>query len=508
MKFHYKIFLAPGISITFLIAFAATAYFYLYEERNTNDSLLSRQASVAILQDGYQKITDAHALTYRLLTVAANLNEIQVKETTQRIEKLIQFSQDRFKQASQQFIVTELDSIIANVASYREAVIKGIDLSSVDTNLGAMVMQSADDAFSRLDQLLQPLMEKQRQLGEQARSSSLQAFNQTVILLGVFFTIAVIISFGTTYIIARGVTRQLGGDPAYAVAITRRLAAGDLTGNIETKAKDDSSLLFDMKSMVQRLCEVLGQVQKITSNVDSASSEIASSNRDLSERTQMQASALEKTASSMEELTSTIRQSTDNVGQANQLASAARAQAEQGGQVVEQAMTAMNAIHQSSRRIADIIGVIDEIAFQTNLLALNAAVEAARAGEQGRGFAVVAGEVRKLAQRSADAAREIKALITDSVAKIEDGGDLVKRSGQTLREIVASIKRVSDIVAEIAAAAREQVSGIEQVNEAILQMDQATQRNAALVEQTAATSDAMGDQAQALQKLMRFFKLG
>ena len=202
-----------------------------------------------------------------------------------------------------------------------------------------------------------------------------------------------------------------------------------------------------------------------------------------------------------------MKQSAENAGQANQLASAARAQAEQGGQVVEQAVAAMGAIHQSSKKIADIIGVIDEIAFQTNLLALNAAVEAARAGEQGRGFAVVAGEVRKLAQRSADAAKEIKALITDSVTKVEDGGALVERSGKTLQEIVTAIKKVSDIVAEMAAASREQASGIEQVNKAILQMDQTTQQNAALVEQTAAASHAMGEQAQQLQQLMAFFKL-
>ncbi|HHW76344.1 MAG TPA: hypothetical protein GX399_04805, partial [Xanthomonadaceae bacterium] len=219
------------------------------------------------------------------------------------------------------------------------------------------------------------------------------------------------------------------------------------------------------------------------------------------------ASALEQTASSMEELTATVKQSAEHAGQANQLASAARHQAEQGGQVIEQAVTAMTAIHHSSKKIADIIGVIDEIAFQTNLLALNAAVEAARAGEQGRGFAVVAGEVRKLAQRSADAAKEIKSLITDSVAKVEDGGQLVERSGQTLKEIVVSIKKVSDIVAEIATASREQASGIDQVNRAILQMDQVTQQNAALVEQTAAASQAMGEQARDLQNLMGFFKL-
>ena len=289
------------------------------------------------------------------------------------------------------------------------------------------------------------------------------------------------------------------------------LAGGDMRRDVPTDlvARQDEigDLARAMDAMATQLRTMVSQVTQSTSQVSSAAAEIAQGSADLSQRTEEQASALEETASSMEELTSTVKHSADNAGQANQLAAAARTQAEQGGQVVEQAVTAMNAINQSSRKIADIIGVIDEIAFQTNLLALNAAVEAARAGEQGRGFAVVAGEVRKLAQRSADAAKEIKSLITDSVTKVEDGGKLVDHAGQTLREIVTSVKKVSDIVAEIAAAAREQATGIEQVNKAILQMDQVTQQNAALVEETAAASQSMGDQAGELQRLMGFFKL-
>ncbi len=257
--------------------------------------------------------------------------------------------------------------------------------------------------------------------------------------------------------------------------------------------------------LVRGIQRIVGRITQATEQVSAAVTEIAQGSVDLSQRTEEQASALEETASSMEELTSTVKQSADNAGQANQLASTARQQAEQGGHVVDQAVTAMAAINHSSRKIADIIGVIDEIAFQTNLLALNAAVEAARAGEQGRGFAVVAGEVRKLAQRSADAAKEIKALITDSVAKVENGGKLVDQAGHTLKEIMAAIKKVSDIVAEMAAAAREQANGIEQVNKAVMQMDQVTQQNAALVEETASASQSMDDQTQELQRLMRFF---
>jgi methyl-accepting chemotaxis protein len=308
------------------------------------------------------------------------------------------------------------------------------------------------------------------------------------------------------WLLVRIIRRPIGGEPMEMAAITEKIAGGDLTVRFANTGQE-TGIYAAMREMTGQLQDMVGKVTQATDQVSSAAAQIAQGSADLSQRTEEQASALEETASSMEELTSTVKQSADNAGQANQLAGAARTQAEQGGQVVDQAITAMSAINASSRKIADIIGVIDEIAFQTNLLALNAAVEAARAGEQGRGFAVVAGEVRKLAQRSADAAKEIKTLITDSVAKVEDGGKLVDRAGQTLREIMTSVKKVSDIVAEIAAAAREQASGIEQVNKAILQMDQVTQQNAALVEETAAASHAMGDQARELQQLMGFFKL-
>ena len=323
-----------------------------------------------------------------------------------------------------------------------------------------------------------------------------QAITTSLLGLG----IAVLILF----LLVRGIVSSL----RTALVASKRIADGDLGVAINVDSRDETGqLLTAMQTMAVKLKEMVTQVSQATGQVNSAAAEIAQGSSDLAQRTEEQASALEETASSMEELTSTVKQSAENAGQANQLASAARNQAEQGGQVVDRAVTAMSAIHQSSKRIADIIGVIDEIAFQTNLLALNAAVEAARAGEQGRGFAVVAGEVRKLAQRSADAAKEIKGLITDSVSKVEDGGKLVDNAGQTLKEIVTSVKKVSDIVAEMAAAAREQASGIEQVNKAILQMDQVTQQNAALVEQTAAASHSMGDQAQELQRLMGFFKL-
>jgi len=322
---------------------------------------------------------------------------------------------------------------------------------------------------------------------------------------GIVLSITLLLS-GVTYLVIRRLMRPIGGEPVEMAALTQKIAQGDLTVRFANTGKE-TGVYAAMRDMASQLKEMVTKVTQSTGQVNAAAAEIAQGSADLAQRTEEQASALEETASSMEELTSTVKQSAEHAGQANQLASAARSQAEQGGEVVERAMTAMQAINASSRKIADIIGVIDEIAFQTNLLALNAAVEAARAGEQGRGFAVVAGEVRKLAQRSADAAKEIKGLIADSVGKVQDGHQLVEQSGRTLRDIVTAVKKVSDIVAEMTAAAHEQAGGIEQVNRAIVQMDQATQQNAALVEETAAASQAMGEQARELQSLMGFFKL-
>jgi methyl-accepting chemotaxis protein len=277
--------------------------------------------------------------------------------------------------------------------------------------------------------------------------------------------------------------------------LDRRVAVDGKTGFFEDLAKG-------INRLVENLAGVILQVKEAANEVSRGADEISQGNLNLSQRTEEQASSLEETASSMQEMTSTVRQNADNAGQANQLAVAARDQAEKGGEVVSRAVRAMTEINDSSKRIADIIGVIDEIAFQTNLLALNAAVEAARAGEQGRGFAVVASEVRNLAGRSATAAKEIKGLIKDSMRKVEEGSTLVTQSGATLEQIVAAVKKVTDIVAEIAAASQEQSAGIEQVNKAVMQLDELTQQNAALVEEASAASHSMAEQARALDDSM------
>jgi methyl-accepting chemotaxis protein len=325
----------------------------------------------------------------------------------------------------------------------------------------------------------------------------------SLVLAGAAVAIGAAVSFWLT----RNVMRQLGGEPDYAAAIAGAIAAGDLTARIDVDDDNTGSLMFAMRRMQHSLAALVQQVRSGTDAITTASTEIAAGNLDLSARTEEQASSLEETAASMEELTSTVQQNTASVSQANALATSASAVATRGGAVVHDVVATMDAINVAAKRIVDIIDVIDGIAFQTNILALNAAVEAARAGEQGRGFAVVASEVRNLAQRSATAAKEIKALIDDSVEKVEVGSRQVNVAGQTMLEVVTSVKRVSDIMAEIALAGHEQSAGIAQVNQAITQMDQVTQQNAALVEEAAAAADSMQAQAQQLLAVVSTFKL-
>jgi methyl-accepting chemotaxis protein len=314
--------------------------------------------------------------------------------------------------------------------------------------------------------------------------------------------LAVLLAIAAAIVITRSIVRPLDA----AVKVARTVAAGDLTSDIQVTSKDETGQLMQaLKDMNTALQTMVGEVRSGSDTIASASSEIASGNLELSSRTEQQASSLEETASSMEEMTSTVKQNADNARQANGLAATASDVARKGGAVVAQVVDTMGAINASSRKIVDIISVIDGIAFQTNILALNAAVEAARAGEQGRGFAVVASEVRNLAQRSASAAKEIKTLIDDSVQQVELGSKLVGDAGTTMDEVVTSVQRVTDIMAEISSASREQESGIEQINMAITEMDSVTQQNAALVEEAAAAAGSLEEQSAALAKLVSRF---
>jgi len=335
-----------------------------------------------------------------------------------------------------------------------------------------------------------------------ADATSLQSLTANTLIFGGLLTIA--LAAALAWILSRSIVLPL----EYAVRIARTVAAGDLTSRIEAGSHDETGqMLQALGDMNRSLVDIVGEVRRGTDTIATAATEIAHGNQDLSSRTEQQASSLEETASSMEQLTSTVKQNAASARQANQLAASASDVAVKGGAVVAQVVQTMNSISDSSKLIVDIIGVIDGIAFQTNILALNAAVEAARAGEQGRGFAVVATEVRNLAQRSAAAAKEIKALIGSSVEKVGAGSKLVEQAGGTMTEIVDSVRRVTDIMQEIASASEEQIAGIEQINEAISQMDNVTQQNAALVEQAAAAAEALQEQALNQARVVGVFKL-
>jgi methyl-accepting chemotaxis protein len=363
-------------------------------------------------------------------------------------------------------------------------------------------------AFDEVVGALNKLIQFNYDGGDAAATHVQTVYNQARLAVMVLMGLALVIGVSLGMLITRLLLRQLGGEPSTAVNVARAVAQGDLTTAIHLKSGDQDSLLAWLHKMQTSLSQAVAEVRRGSDHVAHASGEIAAGNQDLSGRTEQQAGELQQTASTMEQLGSTVRNNADNARQASQLAQGASTVAAQGGEVVGRVVQTMKGINDSSRRIADIIGTIDGIAFQTNILALNAAVEAARAGEQGRGFAVVAGEVRSLAQRSAEAAKEIKTLIGASVERVEQGSALVDQAGSTMQEIVASIQRVSDIVGEISAASAEQSAGVAQVGQAINRMDQGTQQNAALVEQSAAAADSLRQQAQQLVKAVAVFKLG
>jgi methyl-accepting chemotaxis protein len=432
------------------------------------------------------------------------------------IKRYIAANKDYLDKAKPLFVTEAAKGIFAQYAKveeeYEKEMWKGLSLAANEKlaehndELKKALAETRRHA-NTLDDLLSSLTEQKEARAKEAASeiNGLYKSSLNFMVLLVLGSLGIGIALGM--LITRSLTRQLGGEPNYAANIAGSIATGDLTVEINTKPNDHSSLLFAMKTMRDSLVNIVSQVRTGTDTIATASNQIAAGNLDLSSRTEEQASSLEETASSMEELTSTVKQNADNARQANQLAVSASEVAGKGGTVVSEVVDTMASINESSKKIVDIIGVIDGIAFQTNILALNAAVEAARAGEQGRGFAVVAAEVRNLAQRSASAAKEIKILIDDSVEKVDSGAKLVDQAGMTMQEIVESVKRVTDIMGEITAASQEQTSGIEQINQAISQMDEVTQQNASLVEQAAAASEAMQDQASSLAQVVSVFKL-
>ena len=513
MKVWHKLVVAPGIAIIFLMILGAMSYGVLtYQDSKIAELFKNRFANYQVASGSAQDISEVHSNVYRLFTWLGNLKEDKIDQiTAEQKAKIDGVAQTMTQFANRSGIGADekkiADELVEKLGKYKKDVDTAIDLSKVDFNTGMSAMQGADSDFQDMIKDFDGLVRLEQQLAQENYDRSGAAFGKAVVAMLAILVFALVFSVGISLYMSRKIILQIGGELDYAVDVLRKVSEGDLTAVVETKARDQSSLLFAMKRMSESLTNIVKGVRDTTESMTVASKEIAQGNSDLSQRTEQQASSLEETASSMEELTSTVKQNAENAKQANQLAASASEIAVKGGQVVDDVVQTMASINASSKKIGDIVSVVEGIAFQTNILALNAAVEAARAGEQGRGFAVVASEVRNLAQRSAAAAKEIKSLIDDSVHKVDAGSRQVDQAGATMHEVVTAVKRVTDIMAEIAAASHEQSAGIEEVNQAITQMDDVTQQNAALVEQAAAAAEAMQGQSEALKQAVDVFKL-
>ncbi|MGN6578434.1 MAG: methyl-accepting chemotaxis protein [Bordetella sp.] len=383
---------------------------------------------------------------------------------------------------------------------------QSLDLSQMNWQVGMQDVSLLVET-GKLEKTIDALVQQCGIGAKETINASDAVYRSSFVMIAAMTLALILLAFIISEVVVRRLTSQLGGEPGYAKAIASHIAAGNLSGQIKLKRGDNASMLAALRDMQGSLSGIVGEIATSAETISLAAGEISMGNLDLSKRTEQQSIALERTATSMEELTSTVHQNADNAKQASALANNASEIAEKGGAVVGRVVTTMTDINESAKSIGDIIGVIEGIAFQTNILALNAAVEAARAGENGRGFAVVAGEVRGLAQRSASAAKEIKALISTSVERVGNGSQLAEEAGRTMDEVVQAVKRVTNIMNEISAATAEQSSGIEEINDAISQMDSGTQQNAALVEEAAAAAQSLDDQAKSLAHLVEKFTL-
>ncbi|MDY7538462.1 methyl-accepting chemotaxis protein [Undibacterium sp. RTI2.1] len=508
MKIGKRLGLGFALILLFMMVLLVISIWQISKVATTTENILKTPLTKErVVSDWYRTIrTSVIRTTAIAKSTDSNLSAFFANDATAaskvstELQKTLEglLSSDEEKKLFNELSITRKKYIIA-----RDAIAKAKVDGQVDEANQMLEKDFTPAAKSYLD-LLQQLLDMQRTTINQMADSVQQIEDQSRNILISLGSVLFVLGWLLAWRLAVGITRPL----SQAVDIAETIASGDLTSHIESGARDETGqLLRSLQAMNDNLLKIVSQVRAGTDTIANASAEIATGNLDLSNRTEQQAGSLEETASTIEELTATVRHNAESARQANQLAVSASDIAVQGGMVVDQVVERMGSINESSKKIVDIISVIDSIAFQTNILALNAAVEAARAGEQGRGFAVVASEVRNLAQRSASAAKEIKTLIDDSVEKVDNGSKLVEKAGATMVEIVASVKRVVTIVGEITLAGQEQSSGIQQVNDAIVQMDEATQQNAALVEQAAAAAQSLQDQAANLANVVHQFKL-
>ena len=515
MSIKLRLILAISFLAVMLVALSVLGLLAL---RSSNDHMRSLYEDRLVALSMLAHIEAAMEATsngiYSIITLDSSegWNPDEIDRRLDELEKKLQASEPDI-QAYQATYLTEQESgLLQQFLKQRTSLIDEGFKPALQA-LRKRTFQAADDVFSgtarkRYEQVHQTMVElKQLQIdvGRELYETEQGRYRLLMLVMGAAMLTGLAVACLEAVLLVRAISRPLG----QAVSLARVVASGDLSRDIEVHSQDETGQLMQaLKDMTANLHHIVAAVRASTDTIGVASREISAGNLDLSARTEQQAGSLEQTASAMAQLTSTVKANADNASQANTLAASASEVAVRGGEVVRQVVDTMNSINQSSTRIVDIIGVIDGIAFQTNILALNAAVEAARAGEQGRGFAVVASEVRSLAQRAAAAAREIKDLIDDSVEKVGKGTALVGQAGQTMDEVVASVRQVTDMVGEISSASQEQSSGIQEIDRAIVLMDQATQQNAALVEQAAASAQALLEQSQSLERAVSVFQLG
>ena len=506
MNFNRRLFLcAAAPASLFLLALAFSLWGLTSTQGKFDRYIQTEQAMADAVGEMYAQGLQMGQALRNVVLDPSNKKAYENFETAQK-----KYAEAHAK-AEQAAASTELAADIRALEPLRsaQATKQALVMTAIQSDPAAAVQiltKEETPAWRELRTKLLELVDKSREMAAATHQQTEAAGDRALALSMVVGLVAVIVSGVMLVLLRRTVAQELGGDPAEARRALQHIAEGDLTYRVGSSSAGDG-LLGDLHKTQQRLQDLVREVRDSTSGIHTASAEIATGSQDLSMRTEQTASNLQETASSITQLTEAVRHSADAARQANQLAVSATEVAQRGGEVVSQVVSTMGEINQSSQKIADIIGVIDGIAFQTNILALNAAVEAARAGEQGRGFAVVASEVRSLAQRSATAAKEIKTLISASVDKVEGGARLVADAGQTMSEIVASVQRVTDIVGEISHSSQEQSEGISQVNQAIAKLDQMTQQNAALVEESAAAAESLKDQGLRLTEVVGTFRL-
>jgi methyl-accepting chemotaxis protein len=507
MKLGRQLLLPP--LIVSAVALGCALVFGVLDQRANAEVRAGLNADVAHVKTVGQvrtELTQARGDVFRTLTLIASLDDATVKSTRDGLASTVRKIATTLAALGGQD--AEIDRQLALAAplfeQYLKQCDKAIDLSGMDPNVGAGAMRAAEDTYGQLATALTAIVARAEGAIEERSDAAASRRASLNAMLGLLMTLAM----GGAIVYAWRTQRRIVGEVHKAVALSEAVAAGNLGATARSEHADEiGDLTRALGRMVDGLRDALGTVRQATDQIGTASAEIAVGNQDLSSRTEQTASNLQQAASSLEQLTSTVGATADSARSANQLAASAADVAQRGGKVVAQVVSTMEDINTASRRIADIISVIDGIAFQTNILALNAAVEAARAGEQGRGFAVVASEVRSLAQRSAAAAREIKGLIQASVEKVDTGSQLVSDAGRTMTEIVSSVQRVTAVIGEISAAATEQSGGIGSVNGAVNDLDQMTQQNAALVEQSAAAAESLRAQADRLSQVVGRFAL-